>query len=83
MEERTTISIPTDSEGFISRKCPACSKRFKVTLGQGSDKPLTHCPYWPRTNIRVTSRHLVHLNGDRGVISSSKLAIGIVFCSVT
>ena len=45
MEERTTISIPTDSEGFISRKCPECSKLFKIKLGEGSDKPLAHCPY--------------------------------------
>ena len=27
----------------------------------------------PRTNIRVTSRHLDHLSGNRVVISSSKL----------
>jgi hypothetical protein len=45
VDERTTISIPADSEGFISRRCPACSKLFKVRYGQGSDQPLAHCPY--------------------------------------
>lgn len=45
MSEHTSISIPTDGDGFISRKCPSCSKVFKAKYGEGSDKPLTHCPY--------------------------------------
>jgi hypothetical protein len=45
MGEQTTISIPSDSEGFLSRKCPACLKHFKIKLGEGSDEPLSHCPY--------------------------------------
>lgn len=49
MSEQTTISIPTDDDGFISRKCPACSKLFKAKYGEGSDKPLSHCPYCDAT----------------------------------
>ncbi len=45
MTERRMISIPADPEGFVSRKCPTCSKLFKIKLGEGSDKPLSHCPY--------------------------------------
>jgi len=45
VSEQTTISIPTDGDGFISRKCPACTKHFKAKYGEGSDQPLSHCPY--------------------------------------
>ena len=45
MSEQTTISIPTDTDGFISRKCPACSKLFKAKYGEGSNHPLSRCPY--------------------------------------
>lgn len=45
MSDQTTISIPTDDDGFISQKCPACSKLFKAEFGEGSDKPLGYCPY--------------------------------------
>ncbi|WP_165074796.1 hypothetical protein [Paludisphaera rhizosphaerae] len=45
MSDQTTISIPTDDDGFISQKCPTCSGLFKVKHGEGSDKPLAHCPY--------------------------------------
>ncbi len=45
MGKSVTVSLPTDIDGFISQECPACRKRFKVVLGEGSDQPIGHCPY--------------------------------------
>lgn len=39
------ISINTDSDGFVSQECPACSKTFKIRFGSGAKAPLAHCPY--------------------------------------
>jgi hypothetical protein len=75
MGEQTTISIPSDSQGFLSRKCPACSKLFKIKLGEGSDEPLSHCPYcdargddWFTDEQRAYVR-AVGLNFARDVVS--------------
>ena len=40
-----TISFATDKDGFVSQECPSCSGRFKVQFGEGSDKPISFCPY--------------------------------------
>lgn len=40
-----TVSLPTDADGFISRQCPACNRRFKVRFGDGSMHPAGYCPY--------------------------------------
>ena len=40
-----SVSIDTDSDGFLSQECPACKKRFKVKFGDGSDRPISFCPY--------------------------------------
>lgn len=45
MDTSVTVSLSTDSDGFVSQECPACSKRFKVVFGKGSDGPIGHCPY--------------------------------------
>ena len=45
MGTSVTVSLPTDSDGFVSQECPACSRRFKVVFGKGSDRPIGHCPY--------------------------------------
>lgn len=39
------ISFPTDPDGFLSQECPSCSQRFKVIFGQGSEEPISFCPY--------------------------------------
>jgi hypothetical protein len=39
------ISLPSDSDGFLSRECPLCGLIFKAKFGEGSDQPLSHCPY--------------------------------------
>ena len=39
------VSFSTDTEGFVSQECPTCHWRFKVVFGQGSDEPISHCPY--------------------------------------
>ena len=39
------VSLPTDSDGFLSQECPFCEQRFKVLFGQGSQEPVSHCPY--------------------------------------
>ena len=40
-----TLSLKCDDDGFISQECPECKKRFKVKYGEGSDKPISYCPY--------------------------------------
>lgn len=39
------VSIEPDGEGFLSQECPACHKLFKVVFGEGSDRPISYCPY--------------------------------------
>ena len=39
------VSFPTDSDGFLSQECPSCGQRFKVVLGEGSEEPISYCPY--------------------------------------
>jgi len=45
MNDRMQISFDTDSDGFLSQECPACHKRFKANFSEGSDQPLSFCPY--------------------------------------
>ena len=45
MDKSISISLRTDSEGFLSRECPECKRRFRITPGKGSDKPVRFCPY--------------------------------------
>jgi sarcosine oxidase delta subunit len=47
MSERSTqISIPTDSDGFLSFECPFCEERFKLAANevQEDDVFVLHCP---------------------------------------
>lgn len=44
-EKHIKVSFNTDEDGYISQECPACKKRFKVKYGEGSDKPISFCPY--------------------------------------
>ena len=39
------ISFPTDSDGYLSQECPSCEHRFKVRFGEGSEEPISFCPY--------------------------------------
>jgi hypothetical protein len=39
------ISFPADGDGFLSQECPSCKLRFKVVFGEGSEQPLSGCPY--------------------------------------
>lgn len=39
------ISLPLDSDGFLSQECPKCRRRFKVVFGEGSKSPISCCPY--------------------------------------
>jgi Zn ribbon nucleic-acid-binding protein len=39
------ISFPTDSDGFLSQECPSCEQQFKVCFGEGSNEPISCCPY--------------------------------------
>ena len=39
------VSFPTDSDGFVSQECPSCQQQFKVLFGEGSQEPVSHCPY--------------------------------------
>lgn len=45
MKERVKVSLATDDDGFVSQECPACRRRFKTVFGEGSDKPISCCPY--------------------------------------
>jgi hypothetical protein len=39
------IGFPTAADGYLSQECPSCEQRFKVVYGQGSDEPISFCPY--------------------------------------
>ena len=39
------VSFPTDTDGFLSQECPSCQQRFKVIFGEGSQEPISYCPY--------------------------------------
>ena len=39
------IARPTDADGFLSQECPSCEQRFKVIFGEGSEDPVSCCPY--------------------------------------
>lgn len=39
------ISFPTDTDGYLSQECPSCEQRFKVLFGEGSEEPISFCPY--------------------------------------
>ncbi|MFH1717598.1 MAG: toll/interleukin-1 receptor domain-containing protein [Planctomycetota bacterium] len=39
------MSFPTDMDGFLSQECPSCEQRFKIVFGQGSEEPISYCPY--------------------------------------
>jgi hypothetical protein len=39
------LSFPTDKDGFLSQECPSCEQRFKVRFGEGSEEPISFCPY--------------------------------------
>jgi len=45
MDEHIDITLSADDDGFISQECPACIRRFKIVPGEGSDKPISFCPY--------------------------------------
>lgn len=47
MSDKITMNVQlkTDGDGFISQECPNCEKRFKIRYGEGSDQPLSVCPY--------------------------------------
>ena len=44
-EIRVRVSLNTDDDGFLSQRCPSCERRFKVKFGEGSDRPISFCPY--------------------------------------
>lgn len=39
------MNFPTDTDGFLSQECPSCEQQFKVIFGQGSEEPISYCPY--------------------------------------
>lgn len=45
MGKTIQVELSTDEDGFVSKECPACHRRFKIRHGEGSDKPLSFCPY--------------------------------------
>lgn len=45
MKKQISVSLPTDSDGFLSQECPVCKRRFKVKFGEGSEKPVAYCPH--------------------------------------
>ena len=42
---RMQVTLNTDDDGYVSQECPACKERFKIKIGEGSDKPVSFCPY--------------------------------------
>lgn len=82
MSERSTeISIPLDSDGFVSLECPFCEERFKLSAGevQNDDVYEIHCPlcglsdepnsFW--TTEAVEAARVVMENMARDVINEA------------
>jgi hypothetical protein len=44
-EIELSVVVRADRDGFLSRQCPVCQKRFRVKPGEGSKLPLGFCPY--------------------------------------
>ena len=46
-EERITLPVPSDSEGFVSFDCPLCGFRFKLNAQEVQEAPESqlYCPY--------------------------------------
>jgi len=44
-KKKIMVKLNMDSDGFISQECPKCKKQFKIKYGEGSDQPLSFCPY--------------------------------------
>ena len=44
---KLSVSMPTDENGMIGRKCPSkeCQKYFKLKPGTGMPTDICHCPY--------------------------------------
>jgi hypothetical protein len=45
MDRVIEVSFPADGDGFISRRCRACRKDFKVRLSTHPRDELVYCPY--------------------------------------
>lgn len=58
------IGFPTDSDGFLSQECPSCEQQFKVCFGEGSDEPISYCPYCGHKGQQCwyTSEQVEHLS---------------------
>ena len=39
------LNFPKDADGFLSQECPSCEQQFKVIFGEGSEEPISYCPY--------------------------------------
>ena len=39
------LNFSTDADGFLSQECPSCELQFKVIFGEGSEEPISYCPY--------------------------------------
>ncbi|HPR42166.1 MAG TPA: hypothetical protein PK718_06430 [Candidatus Methanofastidiosa archaeon] len=49
METKMTLSLQTDSDGFITQECPECRRKFKIQYTEPKKgemlKSLSYCPY--------------------------------------
>jgi len=45
MDKQMKVTLGTDDDGFLSQECPSCERRFKVNFSEGSDQPISFCPY--------------------------------------
>ena len=70
------ISVPTDADGFLSQECPSCDQQFKVVFGEGSDEPISFCPYcgYEARDCWLTQEQLDHMQaGAANVILGPEL----------
>ena len=45
MDKHFNVTLNTDNDGFLSQECPSCKRRFKAKFNDGSDQPISFCPY--------------------------------------
>ena len=59
------INFSTDTDGFLSQECPSCNQQFKVILGEGSEEPISFCPYCGHSgrDCWFTQEQIDHIHG--------------------
>lgn len=65
------VQFTLDPDGYFSRECPSCERRFKIAPGKGSPNPLAYCPYCGHhgEDCWWTQDQLAYMNDQAGQLA--------------